>query len=698
LSEGPLADRPGPVLSRAIAHLISLQRADGAWEGEVVWCTMILSQYVIVRHITARPLDEAERRDILRHYQVTRTAEGGWPLHPEGSPLVFTTTLAYIAVRLIGTPADHELTRRARHWLHAQPGGVLAIPTWGKFWLSLLDLYGSNGVAALPPEVFLLPSGAPGHPNGWYCHTRYIYLAMSYLSGRQFSIQPAALRDDLRHELYEQSYDAIDFSAHADDVSPTDLYARPAAALRLAQRVAPAVRRLVPVAWRQRAQQHALARIVAEQRGSRYQALSPVNGLLNCLALHATDPLHPDLEPSLAGLEAWRWQDEERGIRYAGARSQVWDTAFAARALLAIHDALRFGDSPRRWGQSPTSGTVPDVRGQSLTFGELPAASVLAALRGAHTYLKESQLVDDLPAGAAEDRDPIRGGWCFSDGAHRWPVSDCTAEALTAALEIERLYIASVRLPEERVQHALAFILARQNADGGFSTYERQRAGAWLDRLNPSEMFRDCMTERSYVECTASAIEAIVTVRRVHPRLVGRDVARALERALSFLRGSQRADGTFPAAWGIHLTYSIFHVVKAACAAGISPTDPMLARAAVWLRSTQRHDGGWGEHFSGCLEDRYVEHSTSQAVMTSWALLALAEIEPDCQAIRVGLDWLESRQEPDGSWPREAVNGVFFGTAMLDYSLYVSYFPTWAAARCAACGREVEHRNSHDNP
>jgi hypothetical protein len=39
---------------------------------------------------------------------------------------------------------------------------------------------------------------------------------------------------------------------------------------------------------------------------------------------------------------------------------------------------------------------------------------------------------------------------------------------------------------------------------------------------------------------------------------------------------------------------------------------------------------------------------------------------------------------PDGRWPPEAVNGVFFGSAMLDYRLYRVYFPARALARCAA--------------
>jgi lanosterol synthase len=42
---------------------------------------------------------------------------------------------------------------------------------------------------------------------------------------------------------------------------------------------------------------------------------------------------------------------------------------------------------------------------------------------------------------------------------------------------------------------------------------------------------------------------------------------------------------------------------------------------------------------------------------------------------------------PDGDWPRDSVNGVFFGTAMLDYRLYNTYFPTWALNLARATNR-----------
>ena len=71
MPEGPVADRSRAVLSsrdRALQHLLSLQRKDGAWEGEVVWCTMILSQYVIVCRAVGRRIEDDERREIARHY------------------------------------------------------------------------------------------------------------------------------------------------------------------------------------------------------------------------------------------------------------------------------------------------------------------------------------------------------------------------------------------------------------------------------------------------------------------------------------------------------------------------------------------------------------------------------------------------------------------------------------------------------
>ena len=97
------------VLDRALRHLLSLQHDNGCWEGEMVWCTMILSQYVIVQRAVGRPVDSATRTGMLKYFQLSRTAEGVWGLHPESGGYVFFTTLAYVALRLLGLAPDDPM-------------------------------------------------------------------------------------------------------------------------------------------------------------------------------------------------------------------------------------------------------------------------------------------------------------------------------------------------------------------------------------------------------------------------------------------------------------------------------------------------------------------------------------------------------------------------------------------------------------
>ncbi|NJD08737.1 MAG: 2,3-oxidosqualene cyclase [Methylococcaceae bacterium] len=653
-----LRDRVEQAARRATRHLIGLQRPAGDWEGEMVWCTMILAQTVMVRTIVERPYSDAETAEIVKHFQVTQRDDGSWGMHPESAGYVFFTTMAYVALRLLGVPADAAILARARQWLNDQPGGVREIPSWGKFWLSLLGLYEREGLNPIPPEIFLLPEWLPVHPRQFYCHTRLIYLGLGFLYGMRFCASlPGTLRDDLRRELYPEPYAAIDFATLRNRIAKSDVYVPISPALKLVYRLLELFERWHRPGLRRRALDLCFEHICYEQRHTRHQGISPVSGLLNCLALYARDPHHPDLAPSLDGLEAWRWEDEAEGIRYAGARSNSWDTAFAMQALVELSGAE----------------------------GEFDAA-----LTRGHGFLKVAQMTEELPDYPAAWRDRALGGWCFSDGQHRWPVSDCAAEALSAILSLyERSgHAAADRLDDGRLESAVEFILSRQNADGGFGTYERRRGSRLLELINPSEMYGQCMTELSYIECTGSSLAALAHYRRHHPDFADGRIGAAIRKAAAFLRNSQHADGSYAGFWGINYTYALFHAIKGLRGAGAETTDPALQAAAGWLLEKQRADGGWGEHYTGCLEGRYVEHPHSQVVMTSWALLGLLEIlPPDHRAIERGVNWLVDRQQTDGAWPRQAVNGVFFGAAMLDYRLYHVYFPTWALARFTRLAR-----------
>jgi lanosterol synthase len=651
-------------LARALEHLASLQQGPGYFEGEMVWNTMLLSQWVIVQKMVGRPIDEERRRLILRHFEVTQLSDGSWPMHAEGPGWVFFTVLAYVAVRLLDVPPEHRLVAPARAWLR---GKVLGVPTWGKFWLSMIGLYEYEGMNPVPPELFLMPDALPFHPNRFYCHTRYIYLGIAYLYGRRFRRDLGPITHELRGELYDEPYDRIDFSKHRDDLAPSDTFVRPSAVLRAAYRALTGWERLpapVRAPLRRRALRRCEERIRYELMASRRQGISPVNGLLHCLALLAIDPSDPELGRAMDAMESWKWEDEAEGVRFCGAHSTAWDTAFAIRAITTAA------------AHTPLTVEAKD------------------AVRAAYRWLEATQMQEELSDYERERRAPIRGGWCFSDGEHRWPVSDCTAEALTAILDAEAMEIVHQReqIARTRLVEAVQFILLRQNEDGGFGSYEARRGGALLELVNPSEMFGNSMTERSYTECTASCVGALARWLRSegssHPGLA-RQVEASVARGTALIRSRQLADGSYLGFWGVNFTYGIFHSVEGLLAAGVHRSDPAVARALAWLIAHQKSDGGWGEHWSSCMTDAYVEHPESQPAMTAWALLALAEgsdpASPDhaviLRAIERGRACLERLQEPGGGWPQKAQSGVFFSTSMLDYRLYKDIFPTWALAR-----------------
>ena len=74
----------------------------------------------------------------------------------------------------------------------------------------------------------------------------------------------------------------------------------------------------------------------------------------------------------------------------------------------------------------------------------------------------------------------------------------------------------------------------------------------FLERLNPSEMFGDCMTELSYVECTASAVIALCRFRKQHPG-PARRANRPRDRGrLRRPAAAAAEDGSWLGFWGIN--------------------------------------------------------------------------------------------------------------------------------------------------
>lgn len=647
--------------ARAVSYLGTRQHADGRVAGEVVWNPMLPCQYVMLCHMLGRPIEPGRARRLYRALQLQRRDDGGFGMHPCSPSYLFHTVLAYVALRLLGHPPSDPMVAGAMAFIRAR-GGVYEVPTWGRAWLAMLGLHPWEGMQPILPELWLLPDATPLHPSRLYCHMRLIYLGMSFLYGKRFVCRTDPTSEPilaaLRNELYPEGYDPARFARYRDRINEGDLYEPISRGLQAAFTFMRAAERLVPARLRRRALHTALDHILYEFRSTDYVCLSPVNGMLFCLALHATDPAHPELDRAIEGLEYWVWEDEDEGLRIAGARSDIWDTAFMVQALC----------------EGP----------------ELPRAAQI--VRRACRWLPTAQIQQELTGGARHYREPAYGGWGFANERHPWPVSDCTAEALEALLRAEHRgwNDDAGRLQLGRKLAAVEFVLRRQNDDGGFGSYEPRRGPMLLRRYNPAEIYGNCMLEYSYTECTGSCVRGLAQAERelgdaLPEGLRGR-VRAAIERGTAALLQAEHPGGGWQGFWGVDVTYGTFFASAGLRAAGLSAMHPTIVRGARWLVATQRTDGGWGESYEGLMSGTPTPLPTdepSNVTQTAWALLTLLEVAPhEREAIDRGVAYLLSRQDGEhGSWPPERATGVFFNTAVLDYRLYRQVFPTWALAR-----------------
>ena len=632
-------------IDRAAAVLVATRQSPaGSWHGDYGGPLFLLPMYVGTCHAVGVPLDEPTRAGMIAYLIAHQNPDGGWGLDVEGDSHVFTSVLNYVALRLLGLPADDPRLAAARAWFLPR-GGPLASASWGKFFLAVLGLYDFDGVAPIPPELWLLPESLPIHPSRLWCHARMVYLPMSYLYGARAVLARGPLLDAIRDELYAEPYDTIDWRRARDRVAATDSYMAHDPRLVAAHAAFGLYERHPARALRDRALARILEHVDFEDRATSYLCIGPVNKLFDTLVWHHARPGGDEVRAHVATLPQYLWHADD-GIKMQGYNSsELWDTAFAIQALVAAGR-----DKP--------------------------------TLARAATFLEANQIIEEPPNAARYYRHPSRGGWPFSTRTHGWPITDCTAEGYKATLALDPLGLADAITPERRAD-AIGLMLSWQNPDGGWASYERTRGPRWLERLNPSEVFGEIMIDPSYAECSSACMQALAARLPEATASETTTIAAALARGVEFVLRAQRPDGSWEGSWGVCFTYGTWFAVLGLAAA--APDDrrarSAIDRACAFLEAHQLPDGGWGETVEACRRRHYIHAETGQAVMTSWAVLTLERAgRRDSAAARRGIAFLLARQGADGRWPPEHIAGVFNHTCAIHYDAYLRVFPLWALA------------------
>ena len=650
----PKKQRITEALVKGINYHAFLQSDDGHWPGDYGGPLFLLPGLLIAAYISETPFPKAHREMMKIYLFNHQNKDAGWGMHIEGESTMFGTVMQYVSLRILGVDKQHEQLISARQWIKKN-GGATGIPSWGKFYLAILNLYSWQGFNSLFPEMWLFPKWLPFHPSRYWCHSRMVYLPMAYCYAKQIKVPENELILSLREEIYNESFEAIDWPKQRNAVCEKDCYTTPSPVLKWMNFFTNNYEK-IKCAWlRKKATDYILKYLNAEDEQTDYINIGPVNKAINSICIW--EAYGKDSEPFKKHVARWYdylWIAED-GMKMSGYNgSQLWDTAFATRAIL----------------ESDLGKLFPDTIQKSYQFIEL------SQIKAEHATHREFF------------RHPMIGSWPFSTAENGWPVADCTAEGLSATLAIHDSGLVKPIIDDKRIKEAVDIILSYQNQDGGWATYELTRAPKWLEKLNPSEVFADIMIDYSWTECTAACVISLLDIQADYPDYKNSEIHKAIEAGLQFILKQQKPDGSWYGGWAVCFTYATWFAVEALSKAkgkGYFNDAALMAstnKACAFLVTKQKIDGGWGETFESCSKLVYTEADMSQVINSAWALLTLMIAGfNDKKVIEKGVDVLLNRQTDIGDWSQENISGVFNYNCMITYANYRNIFPIWALNR-----------------
>jgi squalene-hopene/tetraprenyl-beta-curcumene cyclase len=610
---------------KAKAALLSIQKADGHWCGELQGDSILESEYILLKWILGQENDEALPKvtNYLRRIQMDN---GGWNLFPGGPADISATVKGYFALKLMGDDPNAPHMLRSRELVRSM-GGAEKCNSFTKFYFACLGQISFDACPAIPPEIVLLPKWFYFNLYNVSAWTRTMILPLgivtTYKSVRHV---PENLRID---ELYLDRGAANRLGSAAGIVPKSwgDLFLRIDQLLKIYNK-RPLLR------LRARAMKMAEQWLLDHLEGSEGLGaiFPPMVYILIVFRILGYPDDHPRVKLAHKHLRDFFVDLGNDEIRIQPCFSPVWDTG------LALHALAEAGIDP-----------------------ESDAAQRASVWLLAKECKITSDWVKNVPG--AEP-----GGWFFEYENPHYPDVDDTA-AVTMALKRAGGPVASAA-----VRRGINWLLAMQNDDGGWAAFDHTEDRPILEKVPFAD--HNAMQDPSCPDIAGRVLESL-----------GHNGFRAnapfIRRAIDFIRAGQDACGGWWGRWGVNFIYGTWQILTGLRSVGEDMTQPYIQKAAAWLKSVQKPDGSFGETCESYDDPSLKGQGESTPSQTAWAAMALmAACGPDEEAVQRALHWLAEHQRPDGNWNEDFYTGTGFPKVFyLNYHLYRLYFPLTAIAR-----------------
>ena len=630
-----------------VAEWLRLRQADdGHWRGPLEGDTILESEYLLILAWADRltgPGVEAAARRILAE----QLPAGGWAIYPGGPVDVSASVKAYLALKIVGQDQASSPMVKARRAI-AAAGGPWAVNSFTKFYLALLGQVPYSACPAVPPEMVLLPDWFPVNLHRVSAWSRTMIVPLSLM----WAFKPV-------RNLPAGRGIAELFTADAPRTAPREGgWAR---FFRGVDRVMKACERLGIAPLRARAVQACRRWMLERFDGSDGLGaiFPPIVWSIVALRAIGCDDDSPEVQECWRQLDLLIEREPDGTVRVEPCRSPVWDTAITAIGL---------------------------TEAAAQATGAVDRRLLESAARGIDWLLDhELRVPGDWVRGVPDAASVPPSGWCFQYANRFYPDIDDTAMVIVALATWQRQAerrpgdASVVRLA--RVAAAIArgrcWLEAMQGSDGGWAAFDRDNTMELLCKVPFAD--HNAMIDPSTPDIAGRVLEAMGKSGQ------GRGQP-SVDRGVEYLRRSQEPSGAWFGRWGVNYIYGTWQALEGLRAIGLSPDDPLVARAAAWLDAHQQDDGGWGESPESYADPTLAGVGPTTASQTAWAIAGLvAAGRADSRAVERGISWLTDRQEADGSWAQREFTGTGFPQVFyLRYHYYPIYFPLVALCRTVA--------------
>ncbi len=622
-------DMLAAAIERAKNQLLKLQNPKGYWVFELEADCTIPAEYIMMMHYLD-DINEELQAKMAVYMRKRQSEDGSYPLFTGGHGDISCSVKVYYALKMAGDDIHAPHMTKLRNWILSQ-GGAARSNVFTRIALAIFQQIPWRGVPYIPVEIMLFPSWFPFHLDKVSYWSRTVMVPLFILCTLQTKAanphNVGILELFVVHPDQEKHY-----------FPERTLLNKIFLGLDQLGRI---TRPLIPKSMHQRAIQKALdwftERLNGEDGlGGIFPAM--VNAY-EALLLLGFPKDHPNVVIARKAIDKLLVIHEEDAYCQP-CLSPVWDTALAALALQET-----------------------DKSGKSGTH---------ASLTQAYDWLKSVQLSDEPGDWQIRRPDLAGGGWAFQFANPYYPDVDDTAIVGFAMAD------SGLADLDSSIHRAANWVAGMQSQNGGFGAFDVDNTYYYLNEIPFAD--HGALLDPPTVDVSARCAMLLAGSATQHPEYLP-----VLQRTIDYIRSEQESDGSWFGRWGTNYIYGTWSALLGLEQAGVPKTDPMFSKAANWLKSVQREDGGWGEDNLSYHDDQKYRgrYHFSTSFQTAWAILGLiAAGEAHSQEVKAGIKFILQNQQNDGLWEDKCFTAPGFPKVFyLKYHGYDKFFPLWALSR-----------------